>query len=628
MKGFSQEDLLQELLKSTFSEENVNKIYKSGLDINWQRDGNESYLHLCAGKNLTKSIEWLLKNGANIELENKEGLTPVFYAVENNAVESLKLLIKNNANIDHQDMHKRTALQEAVITNKKRVVDLLLEHSTNVNNIDNYGRNVIFDAVANGNRDLVLKIADAQDLDINQIDETGRTILHQKEVLNDEEMAISLMEKGADPTIKDANGKNFLFYAAANGIESERIFDKAISLNCDINTRNNKKQTILMETLLVFVDVDEYEQDRRQSLMKMLKKLINLGIDINSADVENETALFIAVRNKDLEATALILAEEGVEIDHQNANGETVLMIAALEGIENLDLILILLQSGADPNVQDFEKETVIEKLINTVLHYHNDVDNDEEHNEDGQYLLVLKEILNNSDVDLDQLNSKGKPYFFDALFYQNQHLFKLLRNFGIEINQKDNEGNNVIHNLLNYNQTHKKFNKKQFMDILRHLISLGIDVNSRDNSGATTMHKAILGDSEPALKALLNAKANINAVDKRGRSLIHNCIWGDNIKFFKIVHSQDTQVLNKPDKFGILPINYAAFMGYSESVIAMIEAGSYINNTNQKNDVVVHYLRQFAHNLDLLQKEVTDELNKKNIKLLIDNMKDEFKIQ
>lgn len=620
-------DLLDELLQTSFNENAVDKIFQQGLDINWQNDSHEGYLHLCAEKNLTQSMEWLIKNGADIELPAKENQTPLFYAVHAKAKDAIEVLINNNVNVDHLNAHGRTALQEAVISDTRNIIDLLITHSHSLNNVDEHGHNLIFDAVSNGNKDLISKVAKNKDVDINQIDKSGKTILHQSSVLKNSDIAIDLMDKGANPTIKDSEGKNFLFYAASNGIESESIIEKAISMGCNINSRNNDNQTILMETFLAFAKLSPQEIDRRASLLSMVRKLIKEGVEVDSEDNNNETVLFIAVRSKDMDSVLLLLEEDEIDINHQNINGDTVLDVAVFDGIENLDLILILLDSGANPNLKDKNDKTIVEKLIHAILYLHHNIKRDEtvkDLNVEGKYMVVLKELLENSTINLNNLNSKGQPLFFDSVLYQNENLFKLLRSFGCDINKKDKEGKNIIHTLLEYAKKNE-YKTKELKDILKNLIVLGVDVNSKDVDGNTAAHKAVLEHNEQILKIILDAQADMEAVDNKGRTIIHNCVWEGKLKHFRLIHSYNEELLNVADKFGILPINYAAFMGQKDLVLEMLRAGSHVNNNNKKDKNMIEHLSQFASNLKSLTSDIRDELDKMNVNILVETMMGEF---
>lgn len=632
-KDSSENDLLEELLKSVFNENQLEKMYHNKISLDWKNLEGESFLHLCSQKNLLESVKWLINKGISLEIENDDKETALFYAAKTNAKEVVKVLIKSGANIQHQNRYKRTALQEAVICDSRDIVDILISNKANVNNVDNYGHNLVFDAVSNGDIEIIRKIANSETININQIDNDGKTILHQKTTLNNDEIANELLEAGADPTINDRDGKNFLFHTAVKGINSEYLIDKAISLGCDINSRSKDNKNILMEVLSAFSKISHKESLRRDSLFKMLKKLIEKGVDVNAYDNEGETSLFITVRQNNLDALMTLLETNNIDTNHKNKNGDSVLSIACMSGIKYLDIILVLLRFGCDSHFKDKNGLLLVEKVIELVLHTQNNKTIDklffQQYNIDmeGNYFNILKELLENSEVNLYDLNSEGKPFFFDSIFYKNQYLFKLLRKYGADLNQKDSNHHNILYNVMANAQSKYEFSRKEYLETLEQLIKMRIDVNSRDSHGGVTLHKAILDNCEQTVKLLLNSKIDINAVDIKGRNVIHNCVWKGKVKHFRILIKHNLEVMNQPDKFGVLAINYAAFMGHEDLVLEMISSGSYINNNYSKNKKMLEFLSRFENNLDKLISHTSGDLNKKNISMLVENMRSEFKI-
>lgn len=632
-KESNENDLLNELLKSVFVESNLEKMYNKKISLDWRDLNSFGFLHHCSQKNLLESIKWLIKKGIDIELENDDKETALFIAAKANHKEAITILIKNGANLEHQNSYKRTALQEAVISDSKDVIELLMKNTKDLNTKDNYGHNLIFDAVSNGDIGLIEKIANNKKININQIDLNGNTVLHQNTVLNNDLIATKLLEAGADPTINDRSGKNFLFHTAVKGIESEKLIDKAISLGCDINSRSKDNQNVLMEVLFAFSKLSPTEMSRRKSLFKMVNKLISSGVDINAYDNNGETALFILVRNKDLDALLNLLKAKNIDLNHKNNNGDTILTLACMGGITFLDIILVLLSLGADSHFRDKNNFLLVEKVIELVLHTQNQKAIDKKIfanykiDPQGNYFTVLKELLDNSEVSLFDLNSKGKPLFFDSIFYRNTHLFKLLKKYGADLNQKDSNHHNIIYNVMADAQKVYDFTHREYLETLEQLIKMRIDVNSRDVFGGTTLHKAILENCEQTAKLILESRIDINAVDIKGRNVIHNCVWKGSVKHFKQLIKYNLEVMNQPDKFGVLPINYAAYMGHEDLVLEMITAGSYINNNYTKNKKMLEFLSQFDKNLDELISHTSNNFNRKNITMLVENMRSEFKI-
>ena len=628
-KGVSGEDLIKELAKPVLNEVEVDRILSSGVDINWRDNKGNGFLHFCALKNLTESMKYLISKGANIHMENNDKQTPLYAAVDGDSIDAVQLLITTGANVDHLDAYKRTPLQDAVISNRSRVVDILTMHTKSVDNKDKYDRNLIFDAVSNGNKSLINKVAQNKNVTINQVDAEGNSVLHHSTVMKDPDLAMKLMEEGADPTIKDKSGKSFLVYAATSGIEYEHVIDKAVSLGYSLNFKNEDNQTILMEVLLAFAKISEIERLRRESLFKMVKKLIFKGVDVSAEDDLKETALFIAVRSRNIETVVLMLDQPQTNPNHKNIRGETPLSIAALEGYDNLDLILVLLKYGADANIPDNDGASTLEKLSEAILYFHNGkVINPyikQKINENGQYMVLLKEILENSAINVDVLNSHGQPLFFDAVMSKNEYLFKLWLKHGADKNKTNEHGQNIIHYLMLLNGQKAGLTRRSYLEILQNLINIGVDINKKDKEGGTSLHLAAMHKCEHTLKVLLNSRGNTKAQDKKGRTIAHNCVFKNKKEHFKILHFIDQEVLNIPDRFGILPINYAAFMGQKELVLEMIASGAHINNPHPKNPQMVEFLKKTKNNLKVMISSTDDLADKKHLMMLEESMQKDF---
>ena len=85
-------ELLKELLNPETTNEKLNKLYKDdSLDLNDLYFNDEHILHFCCKKNLFKSIVWLIANGINIELENEQKETALFYAIHSRSTAILQI---------------------------------------------------------------------------------------------------------------------------------------------------------------------------------------------------------------------------------------------------------------------------------------------------------------------------------------------------------------------------------------------------------------------------------------------------------------------------------------------------------------------------------------------------------
>lgn len=78
---------------------------------------------------------------------------------------------------------------------------------------------------------------------------------------------------------------------------------------------------------------------------RKLRDLVAKGFDVNSVDPKGHRALYLAVRAGARDAFHVLITQPGIEIDVQNAQGETALMMAALR--DNLEAAQALAARGA-----------------------------------------------------------------------------------------------------------------------------------------------------------------------------------------------------------------------------------------------------------------------------------------
>lgn len=629
----TEEDLIKELTTQVFNLDKITKIYSQlDIDLNSLYFKDEHILHYCCKKDLFQSVLWLLDHNVDPETENSQKETAIFYAIHAKSSAIIQSLIEHKANINHLNIYNRTALQDAVIGANNRIVYFLIEVTSNLGNCDIHGNNLIFDAVANGNLEIIKKVASLKEVDLNQINEEGNTVLHKEIVLKNNNLAMLLMDFGANPTILDKNGKNFLFHAISKGIDNLTVIEKAVSLGCNVNSRNGQNKTLLMESINYYLNTPKDNLIQKESHFEMIKELIRLGVNIKALDNRKENVLFMAVRAENRELINLLIDKAIFDFNQENIDGDTLLSILVLGGIKNNDIIKLFLEKDADPTVENSYGKCVIELLIDIILHTQNRKELDFEYeillNEDAEYSSVLENLLRNCNVNINKLNSKGEPLFFQSILHFNFKLFKLLRIKDINLNQKDKDGNNIIFKLMEYNYNNKIKDKKLYLNTLKSLVNSGVDINARNNEGLTALHIAVSEKCEYTIRLLLELRADCLATDKKGRTIMHSCIWKNTTKYFKLLHQYNKEIINIPDAFGIRPINYAAFMGKKDLVIEMLDEGALLNNPTKKDPKILLFLEKFHSNILNITQGVEKEVDKVNLKLLADNMIKEFDIK
>lgn len=506
-------------------------------------------------------------------------------------LESIKWLLNKGLSLEAQTEDKETVLFYAVKSNNLLTVKFLVEHKANINHKNFYHRTALQEAII-----------------LNSC--TYKYLLENTEDINN----------------KDFYGNSIIFYAVSSGNEKildEVLKNKKINLNC-VNKNN--------ETVLDYT-VANYLKTKDNKYFNIIEKLLDYNINTNKVNKNGENLIFDAIKQEDEKLISLFLSKDSFNKKQKNSLGHTVLDEACFKGYENIELIKLLLKFNLPLDQRDYENSTILEKLIYINLHYEKDIEIStylkEKSSANKEYFALIKYFLENEKQNLQKTlkeqTSKKQPIFFEPLVNYSFELFKLLQKSGINLNQTDFENNNILSYLIEHADTSSIQKQKLYLKTLQTLINLGIDINNKDKTGASIVHKAILNSSIYTIKLLLDSKPDYKTIDSNGRTFIHNSVWRDCIKTFKLIHSYDNDVINIADNYGVLPINYAVFMGKYDLVIDMIKEFAHVNNTNEIDPKMKNFFKKFHNNLNDLTKHAKNNVDYKNLSILSKNMIKEF---
>ena len=623
---------LNELLKTTPNKEYLNDILESGkVNINQvDKDGN-SFLHICILKSKSKSALILIKHKIDTSIKNNNGKTAfnLAYEKKNHAIVKA-LLLATKVDINKKDKFGRTLLQDSVVLGDNEMAKILIENGADINSKDNNGRNIIFDALSYGDENFISYLLSFKDLELNNIDVNGNSIMHHPQVKAHDNLAIMLIKAGADTTIQNRLGHTYLCDTALRGIEADHIVKLAINYGADINSKVANGNTILMELIHAQAKLPPTETKKKESLFEMAKKNISYGIDIDAVNRNGETVLFETLKTKDPKLLTYIL-EQGATIDLKNKHSHTPLHLMIYQGKEALELILILLKYGANPLIRDGNGKTIYEVLNDLILHTAKKKELTDPLmlslvKQNGHYLELLKELLKINKQDLNFLDSNGSPLFFTPLLYDHFALFKLYIQNGLDIHKTDIENHNIFYKyVLKVFQDDKT--NIDFQGILSSLLSKKVDQNFQDETGYTVVQKIMDTKCNTHLFDILTnvTPFDYSKTDKLGRSVIHTGVWYSKKDIIKRIHLKDPKAINIPDSYGILPITYAALLGAQELVLAFLDIGSNIASGRPISKAAIKKFKPMLKNLPNLLKDLEDDTTIQKVNMVIDQVKRDF---
>lgn len=235
------------------------------------------------------TLRILVEKGGNTNaLVNGEPL--LVYAVDNGLdKEILEVLDNGSLNVDAVGNDDKTALQVAVEKNNIAAVEFLLQHGATANLKIN-GDNLLM--ITKYNQDEITKILLKQGADTDYINPQQQTVLMRAVANLNEILVNEILQKKADISAKDGDGKSAIHYLADAAFDNQNlsadklkqkiksVAEKLQKAGADINATNGNGETVLI--ILAKKDYKLYE--------KLFKTFEELGINSKLKDQYGKTA--------------------------------------------------------------------------------------------------------------------------------------------------------------------------------------------------------------------------------------------------------------------------------------------------------------------------------------------------
>ncbi len=314
----------------------VRNLLRNKTDVNaHERDGTTPLQWAVYDENL-QIVEALIKAGVDVNAANREGMLPLALAAETGNAEIVKLLIEAGANVNNTLANGETPLMMAARTGNTAAIQLLLQHGANINAVEKLrGTTALMWAAANRNAPAVRALLKSgADFKLN---------------------ASSTNEGRNNPYLAPTARERLREYYQHSGIS--KALEKPKELQSKDENSAELVQTELVKLLPPDLIRDFMEEEankiagRTNNGAKQQEDFLNMPSERKPGQKMKRgglTALHFAVRENDPDSVAALI-EAGADVNQVSEYGWTPLLTAT----QNRFYLLgkYLLEHGANPNI-------------------------------------------------------------------------------------------------------------------------------------------------------------------------------------------------------------------------------------------------------------------------------------
>jgi len=269
-------------------------------------------------------LRTLVASPADANARDEQGDAPLLYAAAVGSLEATKLLLDKGADVNAQNAFGTTALMIAAVDIAK--VRLLVERGANVNLASKQGRTPLFIAAMSDQSAEIVRYLVAKGADLRARDAFGNTFLTAAAVGNDLSTIRIALDAGVDVNAVGATTLTPLLLSAGYGnvAATKLLLSKGAKVNA------------VTETSLLFPGEDPKSgpvalHNFTPLLMAMplasrevVQTLLEAGADVNAKDSRNMTPLMLAVATNHQNPVVIrMLLDHGANVDVQSNAGET-----------------------------------------------------------------------------------------------------------------------------------------------------------------------------------------------------------------------------------------------------------------------------------------------------------------
>ncbi|KAK2758606.1 hypothetical protein FQN54_003296 [Arachnomyces sp. PD_36] len=326
----------------------VRLLIDAGSDVSLLGGHKRTPLHAASCKGHKGPAQFLLTAGADISLKDKFGFTPLHIALTNGHMDVVQVLLDAGSDLTVRCADGYSLLHSACASGNletvKLLVDLYRNNELDIEEQDGVGMSVLHSVAGFGFEEIGrVLIQNGANLTTRW---QGKPPLHIAAWAGRLSFVKLLVEKGADINAPDSDGRIALYYAAHKGHPA--VVQYMLENGADPTVVGDGGWTALHTAA-------------EKGLVATVEALLSYGANINATEADGWTPLHLAVSNKH-EPLVDILLNRGAEIKPEK-DGWTPLYVA-LQDDAPFSIVERLLQHVTEFGVEDMISGTILHLAV------------------------------------------------------------------------------------------------------------------------------------------------------------------------------------------------------------------------------------------------------------------------
>jgi ankyrin repeat protein len=303
-----------------------------GASVDYQDKFENTPLFYAVKWNRSVLVKFLLDNGADANIKNRDGVSPYSLALDENKRTFISMIEKSNVSVDADSDDMDAAFMRACRNGRRGAAEMLIKSGNiDITYVDDWGRTPLHYIAGMGSIALA-KFALENGVDVNYTDNRGETALHFAANANHNEVFKLLLANGADSSVADESGVLPIHLVVNRG--QHAMLKMLLENGADAKSPLNSGQSLLHIACGI----------RSKECVRIL---LEHGAEPDVADRSGITPLVVAVCRNQKEIVK-ILAEFGANLRVRDNEGDEGIHIAVLRGFK--DMLTLLLDMGSDVN--------------------------------------------------------------------------------------------------------------------------------------------------------------------------------------------------------------------------------------------------------------------------------------